>query len=469
MILLVSIPKSFASERRYAVELVLTHCLGLKYRLTGEDCDDVRLRMEGDASQRAVVVRDIFFRSSADSWLEPASLPRLPLARWRVSRDFPEVKLVDADRLPVLFGEEILPGTYAATSGETLELGLDIFGGAFFAVTRYEEATLPDQDAHLRFPSHAAVAARDGFLDRPIANEYAAVLLAALLRVWPRLQARRNGYRLALSHDVDTPTSLPRTSARLAATAVRDALVWQEPGLALRRVGAARRPDDFDRDPCNTFKLIMDTSEHHGVRSTFFFLTEASAGPYGSPYDVSTLPIRRLLRRIHERGHEIGLHGSYDSYDDVEMLGREFKSLVDTCDAEGIGQEHWGLRQHYLRWANPRSWQNAAEVGLAYDSTLSFAHEPGFRAGICTRYPVFNLRTSQRLELYERPLIAMEGSLLDKHYLGLSPDAAFERVTRLVDACRAVDGEFVLLWHNNRLIRRREAALYQQIVEYARP
>jgi hypothetical protein len=129
--------------------------------------------------------------------------------------------------------------------------------------------------------------------------------------------------------------------------------------------------------------------------------------------------------------------------------------------AEGTWQREWGGRQHYLRWENPTTWQNWEDARLDYDSTLGFADQPGFRCGICYEYPVFNLRTRQSLALRERPLVVMDGTLLD--YLKLSLDASAQRILALAAVCRQFAGDMALLWHNNNLLSQRQRHLYQRV------
>src|SRR5262249_36524368 len=127
------------------------------------------------------------------------------------------------------------------------------------------------------------------------------------------------------------------------------------------------------------------------------------------------------------------------------------------------GRQPLGGRQHYLRFAVPDTWRSWAAAGLAYDSTLGFSEAPGFRAGTCYAYPVFDLVERRPLGLVERPLIAMEASLLD--HCGLEPEAAADEMRRLREVCRRFDGDFVFLWHNNRLSGERERAAYRAVLD----
>ena len=90
------------------------------------------------------------------------------------------------------------------------------------------------------------------------------------------------------------------------------------------------------------------------------------------------------MRRIHERGHEIGLHPSYNTFVHPERIAREGQRLQRICMEEGIEQSEWGGRMHFLRWQWPTTAYGWEQAGFQYDSTLSYADRPGFAAVLAT-------------------------------------------------------------------------------------
>jgi len=63
--------------------------------------------------------------------------------------------------------------------------------------------------------------------------------------------------------------------------------------------------------------------------------------------------MRDLLRDIHARGYEIGIHPGYNTYCHPEAMARSVTTLRRVLDEEGIRQPLLGGRQHYLRWETP--------------------------------------------------------------------------------------------------------------------
>ena len=140
---------------------------------------------------------------------------------------------------------------------------------------------------------------------------------------------------------------------------------------------------------------------------------------FDGDYSIGDPWIRGLMREIAVRGHEVGLHPSYNTYRDEAGLRLERDLLLRACEEEELGQQRYGGRQHFLRWANPITWRLWDEAGLAYDSTLGFPDAVGFRCGSCYEFPVFDLEKRRALKLTERPLVVMESALL--HYGPMPP------------------------------------------------
>lgn len=89
--------------------------------------------------------------------------------------------------------------------------------------------------------------------------------------------------------------------------------------------------------------------------------------------------IREPIQRIHQRGHEIGLHPSYGTYQTPELITKEAERLRTVLQKSGIVQPKLGGRMHYLRWEHPSTLQAWNDAGMTYDSTLGYADRPGFR------------------------------------------------------------------------------------------
>lgn len=458
MSLLVRAPDSYPAERRYVVDLVLGEWLGLDYELVLEARSDISIEARGDGDGRRLRIAEGLFACPSDDWLSERSMPRRPLPSWTGSSS--------GVPLPVLFGAPDRDGHWIRRGSNDVELLIDVFGGAFFMLARYEESVRPGRDGHLRFPANASLAWQEGFLDRPIVDDYVDLLWSELHALWPELVRRPTTFRLRLSHDVDRPWAAVGQSLGLVAHAVTGDLVRRrDPLLAARRARAILdgRAGRVDRDPFNTFDLLMAASERHGLQSTFYFMTGATDPTHDGSYRIDDPPVKRLLRQVHDRGHEIGLHASYNTFRSADQMRIELEALTTTCASLGIEQPAWGVRQHYLRFEAPGTWRIQAEAGLSHDSTLGFADENGFRGGTCREYPVFDLAGETALQLRERPLIFMDAA--SRELLAMDYPAAAARVRALVATCRRHAGDAVLLYHNSSLPGGAARAHYRELID----
>jgi hypothetical protein len=446
--LVVAHPPSHAAERRYACQVVLGEFLGLDFCPLIEERADTELRLPG--SEGSLRVADAFFKVSEQDWLSPASLAIAQPA---------------SGTLPAPFRSTEPP------SGEGEWLDLDVFGNSFFFLSRYEEAVGSARDGHDRFPPEASWAGRNNLLTRPLVNEYVKALREAVQRIWPDLPRPERPYSLVLSHDVDWPhVTRGRTLPQVARAAAGDAVKLHDPGLGARRLiaWARGRHGNLGGDPGDTFDFLLDESERRGLKSAYYFIAGHTAGEIDGAYSLDDPEIRALLRKVHGRGHEVGLHTSYHTYLDGRQIAREFESLRRACAAEGIEQESWGSRQHYLRWRTPDTARHLDAAGLTYDTSLSFATRAGFRAGTCYEYPLFDLQRRGALRLRERPLLVMEMALFadtSRQYMALPRLQALDYLRVLRDAVRAHGGQFTLLWHNSTLLSRRQKGLYRETLD----
>jgi len=456
-------PPGYAEERNYVFRVIFEEFLGLSYDCQESPGNTVQIRLIHAPEESVIVWPDVLFQTKPENWLTEASLPQAPLPEWNASYDLPDANLLKGS-IPVIYGKLVRGESWFTRKEKVIQLGLDIAGSVFFMLTRYEEAVLPFRDEHGRFSAKKSLAFRGSFLDRPIVDEYIEVLWACMKNLWSGLRRRKREYRVWLSHDVDNPLCAVRKPwVMVLRNAAGDLIRRRNIRLFTHRI-QSKILNDPQFDPCNTFDFIMSMSERYSLKSTFFFKAGRSNPLYDDNYSLEDARIQTLMQNIYKRGHELGIHPSYESYRDQKTLRLEYEKLQQIAESLGIYQERWGSRQHYLRWENPVTWQICEETGLDYDATLGFADHVGFRCGTCHEFPVFNLRTRRPLSLRERPLIAMDATLLAHQYMALRPEQVLEWIERLATICRGFGGTFSLLWHNSSLIQSWESQLYLEIL-----
>lgn len=354
-----------------------------------------------------------------------------------------------------------------ATDNGGWHIGYDILGFAYWMLTRQEEVGRTDLDNHGRFPAIASHAFKHDYLECPIVDEWLHVLGQVITQTWPDIPLKQHQFSMKVSHDVDAPSRYGFASAKGMLRAIAgDVIKRGDIKNALRApwIGLNTRDALHPSDPFNTFEWIMDLSDRHGLTSAFYFICGRSSN-MDADYEPEHPAIRHLMRRIHERGHEIGLHPSYGTYQKPELIAQEAHRLRTILTEENIQQNEIGGRMHLLRWEQPTTLRAWADASMDYDSTLSYADRPGFRCGTCFEYPAFDPVVGQALKLRVRPLVVMECSVMAPRYLGLGfGDKAKEKINSLKNSCMHVGGCFTLLWHNSELKTKEEQEFYMRIL-----
>ncbi|MEO1836760.1 MAG: polysaccharide deacetylase family protein [Akkermansiaceae bacterium] len=442
-------PDTCRAERRYIAKWLFEEIFGWEVRFEAGAFPHQTLQAEG--ARESLVLPDTFLSAASKNWLGVDTLPKEPL--WR-----------SPEGLPVLYGRRD-----GIQEGERSRMfSIDVLGSLFFLLSSYEEAVVEERDHHGRFPSQASVLKRENLLHRAIGNEYIETLWREMTGLWPGLTRRSREFRIQPSHDIDVPSFYWRRSAGAVIRESARQLVKFRCALGALRVaggGFVRGPAQWRLDPFETIEAIMDQSEACGLKSVFNYIPERTSVSHDVGMPLDHPQIESQWRNIAARNHEIGIHPGYETCEHPERIARGATLIRRQLEKLKIDQEILGGRQHFLRWnsrSTARSWEAA---GLSYDSTLGFADQCGFRCGVCYEFPLYDLENRRVLALRERPLIAMDCTVLDDAYMGLgSGEEAFQYLFDLRETCRKYEGDFTILWHNNRLVNPRERDLYQAIL-----
>ncbi len=419
----VSIPPDNELERRYILEVLLSEFLNLEFHV--EISDDNLPEYEIETSDGAIlVIQDHFFSHypNALSYLSEKNIPDTCL--------FARNQFTYHDDVPIIFGSDV-----CTVTENKIVCGADVFASSFFFLSRWEEYVCSSRDTHQRFSSELSFARNADILDRPVVNEYVEMLAAMLAHLGVETDTRKR--LLTLTHDVD---ALTRWSgpALLIKVVANNILKDLSPVAALENIAEyflirrRRIPDPYDH-----FEWLMERSEALGKTSIFYFISGGNS-IYDAEYALNDQACIQLIDSIKHRGHSIGLHPSYDTYNNRAKLQTELSTLQ-----QAIGGEVSESRQHYLRFEVPTTWQILEDLSIAVDSSCGFADHAGFRCGTGDEYSVFNVLTREKLQLKERPLVVMDCSLFT--YNDLSYSDAMQSVEKML----AAPTSLTMLWHNS--------------------
>lgn len=394
---------SHKNERKYIIETIFWDFLGIPCKIIFGEFENYTVAFD----RGSFVIRDAFF-GTFEEYLIDSVIPE---------------RVEFLGELPVIYGENRMKKNYC---------GLDIFGSAFFMLSRFEESVLKIRDSYDRFPSGASLAVRSGFEKKAVVNGYVELLWNLLLQNGYTGERKKWKFTIMPTHDIDHLTFYKNFDFFF--TRLKKCLFkYKNFPQALKEVR------DFllvrlriTKDPYDRFDELMEIAERFGLKAIFYFLV-GKESVFDADFDIAKL--KPIMKNITKRGHVVGIHPSFESYKNSTMIYEE-------CNFFEIRPTY--SRQHYLRFEIPTTWEILEKAGLRIDSSLGFGDRVGFRCGCCYSFHVFDVVQKKRLKIKESPLLVMDGVLLDQ-----SKEAAKKEVLEIASEVQKYGGEMVILWHNS--------------------
>lgn len=418
----ISIPRNNIEERSYVLKLVFDTFLGLPYNLIiTEKSTDYIISFYG----KSIVVKDAFFSrySSPLSYMAEENLPTHVL--------FTTNPFVCEKDIPVIYGTEYV----ILENKDKVICGIDLFSSIFFMVTRWEEYVISKRDMHKRFSARESLAYKFHFLNRPVVNEYVEMLWNMLLYIGVSSQLRKKrNFQLTMTHDIDF---LKYPIMKTIRSSLGDIVKRRKFAVVLRLKYL------LEKDPFDTYSWLMDVSERKGWKSQFYFMSSYNANSaYDNVFYLKEKKFASLIHEISQREHIIGFHPSYNSYNNEDLWKEEWNLLTSY-----VKQPVTEGRQHYLRIELPTTLRIWNDNGMKYDSTLGYADCEGFRCGTGDEFYVFDIISRTEMNLKERPLIVMDGTL--SVYQKYSLLESYDCLKYYINISRKYNAQLTLLFHNS--------------------
>lgn len=363
-------------------------------------------------------------------------------------------------------GVKSLPRPLVEDKNQNIYIHYDILGLTYWMLARLEEIDRKDLDNEQRFPATASHAFKNGYLDRPVVDEWFHVLRQVISKKWPEIELRNSKYKTIVTCDVDHPFeysgNLRKLVRRFAGDLLKRKSAFKAFKNLLGEIMVFLNNWSFDEN-FNGLEFIMNECEEKDHKVIFFFISYKTHNIKDIDAGINRR-VLKLFKLISDRGHTIGIHPGYNTFNNKKNLEYSYDKFVTKLKEVGLDHPKIISRQHYLRWSTPQT-QNLLEgQGIAYDSTLSYADKSGFRCGTCHQYSMFDATSQREMKIKQIPLIIMECSVLDEKYMKMKEDDALEYMIELKNKCKNLGGSFVLLWHNSSLIKESYRNLLKKII-----
>ena len=424
--------KRFQDPIKYTFSLIMS-ILGLDYKIIQTDELDTYKTSEilllisyGKEKSELNIGNQIHIYESdffGENYLKLESFPKSPLERH--------------NDLPIIYQGVNKIEKHVKRENDLIETDIDIIASSLFMVSRYEEVILKDRDKYGRFPATASLAYKEKFLDKPIVNEYIELFWSWIDSFDLGLKRKKlwkgKDFVVCLTHDVDEIKRYRRPPLLSIVRSIKQKDIKKAVTIFFDYLKTKLH---LTQDPYyKTFDYIINLEKKYGFRSSFYFMTN------GKTYSLNDSWLKKLILKLKKEGFDVGIHPSFNAYNNADVLKIEKEKLEEV-----LGREIIGGRQHYLKWNTPKTWNIWEKSGLKYDTTLGYADHEGFRCGICSLFRPFDVIRKEIIDIWEVPLIVMDGMLIG--YRKLSPDESLKIMVNLLKTVEKYNGVFVLLWHN---------------------
>ncbi|WP_419673840.1 polysaccharide deacetylase family protein [Aliarcobacter butzleri] len=451
----ITIPQNNLEERRYILDIIFNEFLGLKYKVeVRSENGEANWEIELENGSK-IIFEDHFFNKYVNN-LEYLKLENIPCT---INYEHKESnQFIVENNIPVIYGNSKLETKDQKL--KTIICGIDIFASSFFMLTRWEEYVNKARDKHDRFPANESFAYKQGFLDRPIVNEYVDMLKSMLLYLGLNQKIKERNYELYVTHDVDNIKKFINFKdgiKEIVGDIVKRKDIKKAFANFIQKIKVHLK---LEKDPYDTFDNLIKMSDKYAVKSYFFFMANGVT-KYDNMYQSDDDFIVDLIKRIKSKGHYIGIHPTYNAYNNHEQLKKEKEELENNFNI----QITFG-REHYLRFEVPTTWQIWEDNAMSWDSTCGYADKEGFRCGVCYEYSVFNILTRKKLSLVEKPLIMMEDTFVT-YQSNIEPIEVENKIITIIERVKRYNGIFVVLWHNssfNTISSKKYEYIYEKIL-----
>lgn len=344
-------------------------------------------------------------------------------------------------------------------TGKASALPFDVFAASFYLVSRYEEYLPHIRDEHDRFDAKDSLAAVNGFLQKPVVNNWALWIKELILKKYPDVVFPEKKYEFVSTIDIDNAYAYREKGFTRSVGGYLKSITK----LDFKEISERSRVlMGLDKDPYDTYDFQLEIIKKYKLKTIYFFLL----GDYG--VNDKNLPIesKRFQSLIKTLGDyaQIGIHPSYGSNKSKAQLEKEVSRLSKVLHRD-ITQS----RQHFLKLTLPETYRNLIDLDITDDYTMGFASQVGFRASICTPFNFYDLDTEMETKLKVHPFAMMEGTL--KYNMKVKPEEAMKHIQPLIDEVKKVNGVFMSLWHNDTLNDRKIwvgwKSVFEKMVEYA--
>ncbi len=319
----------------------------------------------------------------------------------------------------------------------------DVFTSIFYHLSRYEEYSTP-KDKLGRFSYKSSCLYSNKLIERPLVDEWIDDLKNYLVQFhdFKSQDFKSENYYTQASIDIDSVFSYKgRNIFRTVAAFSKDCLTLNFKEV-LKRTRVLLK---LEKDPNDNFdlqKLLLNQ------KPAKYFIQVGKYGQLDKNVNLKNIEFQNILKELNKNGNQIGLHPSFASNSDAQIIKAEKEKLEAV-----IGKKITHSRQHYLKFELPKTYQTLIELGIENEYSMGYSEIAGFRAATAVPFHWYNLNTEASTKLLIHPFVVMDVAY--KNFQNMSVVETISSSGKLKAICRKLNLPFVFVFHNESLSKHR--------------
>lgn len=307
----------------------------------------------------------------------------------------------------------------------------DIFAAAFYLITRYEEYLPHTKDIYGRYAHENSIAHKENFLHIPLVNIWLNSFSLILQQNFPTLIFQLSTFNYLPTYDIDMAWS------------------YKEKGFVRNTLGFIKKPSikrlttllGKNEDPFDCYDFLDELHTQYNLKPLYFFLVAKENGQY----DKNILPDNEAMKELiktHAEKYDIGIHPSWKSYDDIEIL-KEEKEILESITSTEIKSS----RQHYIKFSLPEGYKRLIEAEVKNEYSMGYGTINGFRASVALPFWWYDLSNEKITTLRIHSFCFMDSNCF--YAQKISVDQSYEELMHYYEENKKVNGKMITIFHNS--------------------
>ena len=316
---------------------------------------------------------------------------------------------------------------------ENSALPFDIFAASFFLLSRYEEYLPHVKDDLGRFPASESVGYQEGFLQSPVVDIWAYKFKEVLQERFPEIALEKREFHSRAIIAVEHVFNFQNKGFLRSLAGMHIDIIKLQFNKDIDRIQVLLR---IKKDPINIFEDLIAFIKEHKVSLLFMFqLSDFSI--YDRNINYNRNPYRSIIKYVGDYA-KVGLIPGYFAYEDFKTLRKEKLRMENTVHTplERVINVKYNLNI-------PEFYTFLTELEIPQDYSMGYPEASGFRAGTCSPFLFYDIKTESTLALKIHPYV-FNSNIVEHN--------DFEKITtevgKMLEEVKKVGGSFKAVFKN---------------------